>query len=130
MTLTAQGDTFSYDDGSPSPGNKATAKMVAVANPDGSALNAAAEVDGYAQITDLAASSPLSEGGTVPTTATYAVIQAESQAVRWRDDGQAPTASVGMRIPAGGELFYDGNLSAIRFIEEAASAKLNVSYYH
>lgn len=66
---------------------------------------------------------------TVPATATYAIIQAEAQAVRWRDDGVAPTAAIGMTIAAGGELRYDGNLTTIRFIEATASAKLNVSYY-
>lgn len=59
----------------------------------------------------------------------YAVIHAEGQAVRWRDDGTNPSTTVGMRILAGGELVYDGNLSAIKFIEETGSAKLNVSYY-
>jgi len=49
--------------------------------------------------------------------------------VRWRDDGTAPTASVGMPLPAGTILSYDGDLSRIRFIETAASAALNISYY-
>jgi len=80
---------------------------------------------GFQQITVLTASVGL----TVPSTATYAIIQAEAQAVRWRDDGAAPTAAIGMTIAAGGELRYDGNLSTIRFIEAAATAKLNVSYY-
>lgn len=85
---------------------------------------------GYQQITSLAAATNL----TVPSVpldgvATYAIIQAEAQAVRWRDDGVDPTATVGMVIPAGGELRYDGDLKAIRFIESAASAKLNISYY-
>ena len=79
---------------------------------------------GYQQILPSA-----STGLTVPATATYAIIQAEAQAVRWRDDGVAPTASVGMVIASGGELRYDGNLSTIRFIEATATAKLNVSYY-
>jgi hypothetical protein len=83
---------------------------------------------GYQQITSLNASTGL----TLPTKgeATYAVIQAESKAVRWRDDGTAPTASVGMNLTAGQELRYDGDLNAIRFIETAASAILNVSYYY
>jgi hypothetical protein len=86
---------------------------------------------GYQQVTVLSTAVGL----TIPSNnagngdPTYVVIQAEAQAVRWRDDGAAPTASVGMTIPAGGELRYDGNLAAIQFIEAAASAKLNVSYY-
>lgn len=58
-----------------------------------------------------------------------ALIVPETQNVRWRDDGVAPTASVGMPIVVGASLSYDGDLNKIRFIEETASAKLNVSYY-
>jgi hypothetical protein len=80
---------------------------------------------GYQQITSLSASTGL----TVPSGATLAVIVPESYAVRWRDDGVAPTGSVGMPLAIGTTLSYDGNLQNIRFIEQAASAKLNVSYY-
>ena len=80
---------------------------------------------GYQQITSLSASTAL----TVPTGATMALITPESQAVRWRDDGVAPTASVGMPVAVGESLNYDGDLSRIRFIQQAASATLNVSYY-
>jgi len=80
---------------------------------------------GYQQITSLSASTGL----TVPAGATRAIIIAESQGVRWRDDGTAPTASVGMPLPVLVTLSYDGDLSRIRFIQQAASATLNVSYY-
>jgi len=80
---------------------------------------------GYQQITSLSASAAL----TVPTGATLALIVAETQAVRWRDDGTAPTASVGMPLATGVSLSYDGDLTAVRFIQQTASATLNVSYY-
>lgn len=80
---------------------------------------------GYQQITSLSASTAL----TVPAGATRAIIIAESQGVRWRDDGTAPTASVGMVLPVLVTLSYDGDLNRIRFIQQAASATLNVSYY-
>jgi hypothetical protein len=80
---------------------------------------------GYQQITSLASAAAL----TVPTGATVALIQAESQSVRWRDDGTNPTASVGMVLAAGESLFFTGSLSAFRAIEVSASAKLNISYY-
>ena len=80
---------------------------------------------GYQQITSLSASTAL----TVPTGATMALITAETQAVRWRDDGVAPTASVGMPLATGVSLSYDGDLKAIRFIQQTASATLNVAYY-
>jgi hypothetical protein len=49
--------------------------------------------------------------------------------VRWRDDDVNPTASVGMPLAAGVTLQYDGDLTKIKFIEQSASAKLNISYY-
>ena len=80
---------------------------------------------GYQQITSLSAATAL----TVPSGATLAIITPESQAVRWRDDGTDPTGAVGMPVPISTVLSYDGDLQRIRFIEQAASAKLNVSYY-
>jgi hypothetical protein len=88
---------------------------------------------GYQRIASLSASTAL----TVPTVdsnglnvkPTLALIVAEAQAVRWRDDGVAPTASVGMPLAAGVTLQYDGDLSRIRFIEQVGGAILNISYY-
>lgn len=80
---------------------------------------------GYQQIVALAAAAPL----TVPSGSTQATIMCESQPVRWRDDGVAPTASVGMELLVGQVMIYNGPLAALQFIQEAASAKLNVSYY-
>lgn len=61
--------------------------------------------------------------------ARIALVQAEGQNIRWRDDGVAPTASVGMRLLSGAELRYDGELTKLQLIEETAGAKANVSYY-
>jgi|TARA_R110000868_G_scaffold27465_1_gene104189 hypothetical protein len=80
---------------------------------------------GYQRITSLSSATAL----TVPTGATRALIVAESQAVRWRDDGTDPTASVGMPVATSTYLSYDGDLSRIKFIEQTASATLNVTYY-
>jgi hypothetical protein len=80
---------------------------------------------GYQQITSLSAAAAL----TVPDGATLAVVTPESQSVRWRDDGVAPTASVGMPLTLLTTLSYDGDLKNIRFIQQAASATINVSYY-
>ena len=66
---------------------------------------------------------------TVPSGALYAQVVVEVAAVRWRDDGTAPTSAVGMPIAAGGALTYRGNLSAIQFIGQTAGATVNVSYY-
>ena len=80
---------------------------------------------GYQQITSLSSATGL----TVPQGATLALIVPETQNVRWRDDGTDPTASVGMPIFVGASLSYDGDFNKIRFIQETASAKLNISYY-
>ena len=88
---------------------------------------------GYQQITDLSSAVSL----TVPTVdvagnkqqPTRAFIVAEGNDIRWRDDGTAPTASVGMILIRNNVLSYDGDLSKIQFIQTGASAKLNVSYY-
>lgn len=80
---------------------------------------------GYQQITSLSAATAL----TVPDGAMYAIIVPETQSVRWRDDKVDPTASIGMPLSSGFALLYDGDLKRIKFIESAASAKLNVSYY-
>jgi hypothetical protein len=80
---------------------------------------------GYQQLTDLSSAAAL----TVPTGATVALIQAESQSIRWRDDGTSPTTGVGMVLAAGESVFFTGVLAAFEAIEIAASAKLNISYY-
>lgn len=80
---------------------------------------------GYQQLTSLAASTAL----TVPTGAIEALIVCESQSIRWRDDGVAPTASVGMPLAVGVSFPYMGTLSTLRLIQTTASATCNVSYY-
>lgn len=96
-------------------------------------LKAITSVMGYQQITSLGSATKL----TVPQkdlaglagTPRIAIITAEAQAVRWRDDGVAPTATVGMPLAAGVTLQYDGDLSQVQFIEQTGGAKLNVTYY-
>ena len=96
-------------------------------------LKSTTSILGYQQITSLSAATAL----TVPQKSVaglagsprIAIITPETQAVRWRDDGVAPTASVGMPLAAGVTLQYDGDLTQIKFIEQSASAKLNITYY-
>jgi len=80
---------------------------------------------GYQQITDLSAAVGL----TVPDGARFALIQAKTKALVWRDDGTAPTSTVGMDLAAGSTLEYPGDLTTIKLIEAEASATCNVSYY-
>lgn len=82
---------------------------------------------GYVQEDSLASATTL----TPPTgqAATLIWIQAQDQNVRWRDDGTAPDADTGMILYAGDSIWYNGDITAIQFIETAASAKLNCAYY-
>ena len=90
---------------------------------------------GYQQITSMASAASLTvpAAGAVPSGSqkpTYCIVTPQTQAVRWRDDGVAPTASVGYPLAAGAELRYGGDLAKIQFIEQAASAAINVAYYY
>lgn len=89
---------------------------------------------GYQQITSLATSQALTLPARAPDGTTCkpnaVLIGCTGQNVRWRDDGTAPTATVGNLLVASQQPFYyDGNLAALRFIETAASGVLNIAYY-
>lgn len=94
----------------------------------------------YVQVTSLAtavsvsASLPTGTGTVVGGSDTYSdinvvLMQAESQNIRWRDDGTAPTASVGMVLAAGESFLFEGNINNLKVIETTASAKLNLNFY-
>ena len=81
---------------------------------------------GYQQITDLDPAVGLD----VPEGARFAILVAEAQHVRWRDDGDDPTTAIGMLLKTTDQPFlYAGSLEAIRFFDDTAGAILNVSYY-
>lgn len=96
-------------------------------------LKAVTTCMGYQQVTSLSSATNL----TVPQRTlnglnakpVFALIIAEGQAVRWRDDKVAPTASVGMPLAVGIPLQYDGDITNIQFIEQVSGAILNISYY-
>lgn len=96
-------------------------------------LKAITSVMGYQQITDLSSAVYLTVPKTDLTglvgTPRIAIITPETQGVRWRDDGVAPTADIGMPLAAGVTLQYDGDLSQIQFIQQTGTAKLNITYY-
>lgn len=84
---------------------------------------------GYQQLTVSGTALAL----TVPTGATIALLTVESNAVRFRDDGVAPTASVGfpLSVSAGGvsSFEYSGNLSQVLIISQTGSATVDILYY-
>lgn len=63
--------------------------------------------------------------------ADLAVVTCETDAVRYRVDGVAPTASVGHKLAADGSLtvYGEANLKAIQFIRVTSDATLRVTYY-
>jgi hypothetical protein len=66
---------------------------------------------------------------TVPSGATYALVEATGASVLWRDDGQNPTTTTGMTIVAGQAPIAMANLQALKFIAASGSAQLAVSFY-
>lgn len=76
--------------------------------------------------------STITVGGVagIPAGTSLVLIVPEAQAVRWRDDGTAPTAAVGQPLAAGAELRYTANgLANLRFISAVAGAILNCTFY-
>jgi len=66
------------------------------------------------------------------TPADLAIVTVESQAIRYRDDGVAPTTSVGHTVAAASTITVCGfqSIKTVLFIrDDASDATLNVSYY-
>jgi hypothetical protein len=86
------------------------------------------DVLGYQQITALSSAV----APTIPAGTRKILAQAEVQHVRWRNDGTSPTADIGMLIltTAGQptEFIIDNGFDDLKFIEDAASARLNLTY--
>ncbi|HET9672419.1 MAG TPA: hypothetical protein VFQ40_06175 [Actinomycetota bacterium] len=68
-------------------------------------------------------------GLTPPKKARGALIQALSQGVRFTLNGDNPTGAEGFPLAANDTLVVHGQLSQIKFIEQAASAALRVHYF-
>lgn len=83
---------------------------------------------GYQQLTSFSTVQTL----IVPDGCYFALIQPETNDVRVRDDGVAPTATVGQRLYVGQMFKYTGGpagLKALQIIPTTASAVVNVLYY-
>lgn len=84
--------------------------------------------------TTTASSASLTTSG-IPSAAVFAVVQVESETARWRDDGTAPTASVGQPLTAGQPIYFTSSrlgvqsLSDVQLIPETGSMTTDVSYY-
>lgn len=85
---------------------------------------------GYCQLTSISAATLVSTCASgVPQKSVIAQICIEAQGIRYRDDGTAPTASVGMPVAAGTCFAYSGSLTALQFIQQTSGAIVNLSFY-
>lgn len=85
---------------------------------------------GYCQLTSVSSSTLVSScSGGIPALTGWAVICVDTAAIRWRDDGTAPTASVGMPIAAGQCFYYSGTFATLRVIAQTGSPVVNISFY-
>lgn len=83
---------------------------------------------GYCQLSPVAATALASCAGGIPAGANTILMSADTANIRWRDDGTAPTTSVGMSLVFGQiPVTYNGPLSKIQFI--SATGVLNVTFY-
>ena len=78
---------------------------------------------GYQQITSLSSATGLTS---VPAGTAYIVVTVETAGIRWRDDGTAPTAAVGMPVAAGASFSYTANFAKIQFIQQTAGAIIDI----
>jgi hypothetical protein len=85
---------------------------------------------GFQQMGSLASATPL----TVPGAAKIAEICVENGAIRYRDDGTAPTAAVGIQVSSSAATSpvcfqYSGPLSAMQMINSTGTPGVFVAYY-
>jgi hypothetical protein len=75
-------------------------------------------------------SQTISVSGTPTLPSLMLTLQAETAGVRYRDDGVAPTASVGALIVNGfNPMLYTGTLANIQFIAASGSPVLDIGMY-
>jgi hypothetical protein len=89
-------------------------------------LGASLKTLAFLPITDLSTAVGITNPD---ANAIEAQIQAEAVDVRYRTDGNDPTASVGHTLAAGDTLFLTGlsDITTFKAIQTAAGAKLNIT---
>lgn len=86
---------------------------------------------GYFQVAITSVAQTLAQLGiAIPNDTVMIVIGAEVAAIRYRYDGTAPTATVGRPLNVGQEISLSlDDFSKLRFIQQAAGARLNVDFH-
>ena len=83
---------------------------------------------GFEQVTGVAASAKALSS--IPANTRGCLIQVDTTPVRFRDDGTAPTATVGIRLANDAvPVWYVGRPEDLQFIATTGTAVINVSYY-
>ena len=102
-------------------------------SPGGSVYTKPAQLTplGYVQYSlTTAATLGTIAGGSIPTGAVYAYVTTEVNAFRYRDDGVAPTASVGFPVVIGSVLvLQETNLASVQLVSQSGTATLDVGFY-
>jgi len=89
---------------------------------------------GYCQLSVTSAALTSTCSGGIPPSSTYALICNEGSAARWRDDGIAPTASVGVPLATGSasapicSTFFT-TFSTLQWIAQSGTTLLDISFY-
>jgi hypothetical protein len=69
-------------------------------------------------------------GGTgAPSGAEFALIIAETNAIRYMDHGGTPTSGTGLPVATGGALEYDGSMANFATIAQSGTATVNITFY-
>src|SRR5579872_4580230 len=86
---------------------------------------------GYCQLTSITAATGLSScSGGIPSGATWVELCITGAGASYRDDGTAPTASIGMLVASGVCFPYSVRpLSAIQFIQQTSGTVIGASFY-
>lgn len=58
----------------------------------------------------------------------YALVSVEDAAIRWIDDGQAPTTTYGQPINVGAAFAFTGNFPQLQLVAQSGTAVVNVSF--
>lgn len=85
---------------------------------------------GYCQLAAISGATAVSTcTGGIPARTAWATICVSNAAIRWRDDGTNPTATVGMPVGVGQCLYYNSKFSALVVIPQSGSPTLDISFY-
>lgn len=84
---------------------------------------------GYCQLSVTAAVLVSTCSGGIPSGATFAQVVTETAAIRWRDDGTAPTTTVGNPLAVAAVLTYAGLLASLQVIAQTGTAVVNIEFY-